>query len=242
MARAPLIELGTALTCGFFAALLGAGPAALRLEGARLGWWLMAAIATPITVLAILILREAHEGLRAMTGGNWSSVRAFVSAVFVIWAPAAFALAATLGATTHHRPLGGVTFALAALALFAFAALVARRLVAFHVALHDTSRALHNAAGAVLHAVALVLLFAGVRLLHDKLSATAASLFIDVTALTLASALGARHELSRSRRLAVLSPPLLVVIAVLLVATPRDTRTLVTARSPTFAPLLGLVP
>lgn len=235
-----LVDLGTSAGTGLLAAFVAAGPAALRLsslDGETRAWLLLAAAATPFTIAAVLVMREAYTGLRAYAGDARGFVRLFVTIWLAISTVAFDVLGAVLRATTHHHALAGVTFALVALTVVFFAGLFAHRTARLLFTL--SARASSSLSVAVYAGVALLVL-ASVRHLHAKLPAESAATMVDVTALILASALAARPELRGSRPLAVVGPlAALAVVGLGLARFSPDLGQRVLHRAPAFGELLS---
>jgi len=209
------VDLGTAAGAGLFAALVATGPAALRLsslDGESRAWLLLAASATPFTIAAVLVMREAYTGLRAYVGEARSFVRLFV-ALWLSSATVAFdLLGAVLRATTHHHALAGVTFALVSLFVVVAAGLFSHRVAR----IVDGLGARASSSLSILAYAGIALLVLGsVRHLHSKLPAESAAAMVDITALVLASALAARPELRGFRTLAVFGPIAAIAVVAL---------------------------
>jgi hypothetical protein len=133
MSRSILIAK-EALVAAPVAALFASAPAAVRMAGENFAFataWLAVAglLGVPL-VLAIALARLARRSLVELFPGSGLSLLVGV----VIWAlvavPADAALGAMLKATTHHRALGGATFAVLAVVINLVAALVAWRFAA----------------------------------------------------------------------------------------------------------------
>lgn len=250
-AATTLLDFGTALGCGLLAALVGAGPAALRLSSSDAGdagvhgLLLLAACAIPFTTLAVLVFRQAHTGLRAMIGKPDTAseqrgfVRTFVSLWLLSFSPLLFVLGSVLRDKTHHRPLAGATFALVGLVLLLGSAFVSHRLARLLDRLRERQASLHSALTFALYAMVVVMLLLAARKLHAKLPVESAATMIDTTALVLAAALAARPELRTIRLLGAVGPLAAAFVLVLgLTRVPPDLVHLTTERAPAFAALL----
>jgi hypothetical protein len=241
-----VVHLGTAVGCGVFAALVGSGPAALRLAnvyGENRAWLLLAACATPFTTLAVLLLREAYVGLRAYMGAGRNFVRVFVSLWFGASAVWLDLLGVVLRATTHHHALAGVTFALTGVMGVLASGLLAHRIAGRIEALRSKGFVrTHALLSAWVYGLVAVLVLAAARSLHTKLAPESAAVIVDVIALGLASALAARPELRAFRTLAYLGPIAAIVLVALGVAGfSRDLGALVDLHAPAFGALLDVV-
>lgn len=111
--------IGLDALVGLVVALLCAGVFAARCDGASLGWLLRAWGDTALIVVPFVVaMRRARFSARALSA---SATGALVAAL-----PAAL-VGAILAARTHHRALGAVTFAVAALVIWALSTAVALR-------------------------------------------------------------------------------------------------------------------
>jgi hypothetical protein len=175
---------------GLIAAALAAVPAALRFEPALLWQAYIVCVAGCALVMAPL-----SAALAAPTGP-----RRFSSALtlgVLLSAVPLLPLAAVLKTTTHHRPLGGMTFALLAGALIVGAALVSARLATWAGAQRSVLRSVARltlSAFAVLGTLAV--LFGVVQLL-GKGGAYRTGLF-DALRIVALSTLAARVRLPKS--------------------------------------------
>jgi hypothetical protein len=124
------LRFGGVVGAGSLGAAMAATPAALRLEGASgvcspVGVWaLLFAVAIVPMSLAVVGLRRARAGLFALGRGEGMTPVAILVAWLVSCFLALTLLGAVLRARTHHRALGGVVFALGALAVAVGLALV----------------------------------------------------------------------------------------------------------------------
>jgi hypothetical protein len=157
----PILIVPEVLLATPVAALVASVPAALRLVTDRSGffeaWFAVAGLLCPLLLLGIAIARGARRTLHTLAPD--AVVAMFVGAS--LWAlaslPATAILAALLKATTHHRPLGGATFATFALAVHAASALFAWRVTA--LVLRRFRPAARTGLAVVLALAALVLVF-----------------------------------------------------------------------------------
>jgi choline-sulfatase len=123
--------LDRALFWGPLAAMVAALPAAVRLS--RAGIPLPSALVGTFALLCVPIVlliaagSVAWRGLGDLEAENRRRVAAGVSIWAAICLPVDAALGAVLQASTHHRPLGGVTFAAMAMGVAVAAALIAWR-------------------------------------------------------------------------------------------------------------------
>jgi choline-sulfatase len=129
-----LRRVGMACSFALGIALLAGVPGALRTArsgGSFLEGWLGGtAMLLPVVVLGLLLVGAAARGFRAMVGT--APPRTIVLGI-ALWIglslPLLAALGAVLKATTHHRGLGGTTFAVLGAGAVIGAALLAHRLV-----------------------------------------------------------------------------------------------------------------
>jgi len=232
-----ILGLGSAVSLAALAALACSIPATTRvsglvahLHGPAQVWIALAALAFLPMLMAILVLRAARQGLRAF-GGAGSELRAYGVALWLASLLVELSLfGRLLRATTHHHALAGVVFALGALAMAAASALLCARVVTL---LNRGSIGMRLLLGGfvsfgALGALGLVLLGFSRVASHDEASAGAVATFVD----TLSFALGAvfalfvteatGRSLSRRRALALVGPPIALVIGVLGLSILRD--------------------
>jgi hypothetical protein len=130
MSRSILIA-PVALMAGPIAALIASAPAAARVADERIAFlaaWpaIAGLVGVPIAAL-IAALRLARRSLGDRTASSASALLWGAAVWLCLSLPAHAALAALLKATTHHRALGGATFAMFALILNGLAVLAAWR-------------------------------------------------------------------------------------------------------------------
>ncbi len=214
-------RFGTTVGLGAAAAMACALPATLRVsralggaESPLLVWVALAAIALVPMIASLVVLRRAREGWRAFGGPGASAFIYGVSLWLVVLVLGLSVLGRFLRATTHHHALAGVTFALAGLALALGAGAACARIVSV----------LRAVSPGVRRALALVLsLVAGAGLLwlalgcarassHDAVSAGQVGIVVDDLAFVLAAAFASRHALVIRRVLALVGPPVAVVV------------------------------
>jgi hypothetical protein len=252
------LRFGTAVGVAGAAALACAVPAALRISagfgadataatpGTGKAWVGLAAAALAPMVAAVVILRGAREGLRAF-GGEGGELRAYGVG---LWSASLLVLLSFFGSalrsTTHHHALAGVTFAFGAVVFAVGSALACVRVVAILQGLSEEKR------GAWVIALGLFAIAAvawtGLRFLHaashDAASAIAAGNVVDILAFGLAAFFAAGQSLVSRRLVALIGPPVAVVIAVLGISALRDAplRTAIDDAAPAFAPAVDQVP
>jgi hypothetical protein len=249
-----VVRFGTAVGMAVLASLACAGPAAMRVSSAVADtgpgpprvWLALAAAALAPMVAAIIVLRGAREGLRAF-GGASAGPRAFGIG---LWLASMFVAMSLLGsvlrATTHHHALAGVTFAFGALALAVASAVVCARITGI---LRTASPPLRRAIVLGLGGVAFVAIaWVGLRFAravsHDPTSTAAAGTVIDVLAFALAALFASRQTLVARRVLALVGPPVAVVVAAFGLTTLRgepSVRDAIEGRAPAFAPVAEIV-
>jgi hypothetical protein len=197
-------------------------------------------------VASVVVLRGARSGLRAF-GGPDAGLRAFGEALWVASLVVILTLfGAVLRTHTHHHGLAGVTFAFGALAVAVGSALVCARIVSLARGAPDFARR-----GLVLIlsvAAFLALAWVGVRFVRgaaqDAASYGAAGTVVDVLAFGLAAFFASRRSLVRRRAIALVGPPVAVVVAALGIATLREPpfREAIGVRAPAYAPVVDLLP
>jgi len=127
----PVLIVPEALLATPAAALVVALPAAVRLSGQQVdpveAWFAVAAFLCPMLAVSIVAARAARRGFSTLP--RESRISMILGAG--LWALASLPATAVLGAWlkthTHHRGLGGATFALLALGVYAMTALMALR-------------------------------------------------------------------------------------------------------------------
>jgi len=246
-----VVRFGSALGLAAAGSLVCAAPAALRLSSAMAtggvsarAWLALAAAALGPMIAAIVVLRGAGEGVRAFAGPG-AGLRAVGIGLWL----ASLLLALTwfgslLRATTHHHALAGVTYAFGALGLAVGLGLVAARVVAILRELRPEVRT--AAIGALAGAVAIAFVYMAARVSRaasqDPASSVAAATIIDVLAFAFSALLASRRVLGAPRILALLGPPLAVVVLAVGVSALRDggLRQAIADRAPAFAPAVRL--
>ncbi len=217
-----VMRVGYIVASGVLAALAASLPAALRMgDGAARvleHWVALAALATPMGVIAVAVLKRARVGLRLLVGE-----RAPLFATGVLWwCVIELGLLSIFGAvlrkTTHHHALAGVTFSVFAVVTGLVVALLARRATK-NIArgggnLHRVGLAI--AAGAAF----IVLLLVGVRTSKTDEVPTAAAL-VDALALLITSTITSSRPFSRFRPMAIAGVPVAVLIIIIGLTTLR---------------------
>jgi len=244
-------RFGTAVGLAAVAALACALPAAMRISSANASestarvWVALAAAALGPMVAAVVVLRGAREGLRAF-GGPGSALRAFG---VTLWLSSLLVGLSVFGsmlrATTHHHALAGVTFAFGAVALATGSGVVCVRIVSI---LRDAPRGVRRLLAVALGLTACAALaWIGLGFVRaassDRSSSAAAGTVVDVLAFTLTAMFGARRSLMGSRLVALVGPPVAVVVLAVGASTLRDPplREVIGERAPAFAPAADLV-
>ncbi len=249
--RSPwLVRFGGTVGTATVAALLASLPAALRLQAAGVdvirAWLTPAGLAIAPMLLLVPLTRLAREGLRGFVSTDGSRALERVAAAMVFagtWLWFLSALGAQLRDKTHHRALGAVTFALAALVSLVVIGLVARRLAVILTKVRERS----NTLGLVAAVLAIVLsaLALALRLARGApdLSPAARATLIDGFAFALALAFSARKSFELRPILSRVGPPAAVCILVLAMHTLATSSTAVVALEQTcpvhFALLKG---
>ena len=210
---------GTAFLGGAGSALVATVPAALRVveAGGFFDRWTALAACTMLPATAmVFILRGARRGLASFSG---PAVVARVAAL-LSWALSLLVFFTAFGTLlrqkTHHHALAGVTFAITALVASVVLALVWHRIAAFFAGRGSTTQrvALAAAAGSLL----VFFLALGTSLARGAAEGKASPLgacVVDLLAVTIASGLFSRPEITRSRWLAAAGPPLAIGVLAL---------------------------
>jgi hypothetical protein len=248
-----IVRFGTALGLGAVAALACVIPATMRVApsasesaGTARVWIALAAAALLPTTAAVVVLRGAREGLRAFAGPG-AGLRAFGVGLWLASLLVTLTLfGRVLRAHTHHHALAGVTFAFGALAAAVAWALVCARIVALARGAPEFARR-----GLVVilgGAAALALAYVGLRFVrgasHDVASYGAAGTVVDVMAFALVAFFASHRSLAARRAIALVGPPVAVVIVALGVSTLRDApvRAAIGECAPAFAPVVDALP
>jgi len=215
-----LLRFGGVVGAGALGSALAAAPAALRLE-ATLGsctpigaWPFLFGISIVPMSLAVVGLRRARIGLRAL--GRSDGVAPGV--MLLAWLGSCFVALTLLGAVlrsrTHHRALGGVTFALAAFVVALGLALVIARIGSL---VQKASPSLRWALGALGMAVLGLAVMKARHQLGDAapFSATEGAKLVDGLAFALSAFIASGHPFVHRRALALVGPPLAAIILIL---------------------------
>jgi hypothetical protein len=245
-----VVRFGTAVGLGAVAALAGAVPATLRVAsvaaaqgpGALREWFALAAAALLPMVAAVVVLRGAREGLRAFAGPG-AGLRVAGAGLWLASLLVGFTLLGrVLRAHTHQHALAGVTFAFVALFFAVGSAVVCARVVALARGAPEFARR-----GLILilgTAAILALGYVGLRFVraasHDAASYGAAGTVVDVLAFGLAAFFASRPSLIARRFIALVGPPIAVVVVALGVTTLRAAPMLdaIGESAPVFAPVV----
>jgi hypothetical protein len=244
------MRFGTAVGLAAVAALACALPAAMRVssanaaEGTARVWVALAAAALGPMVAAVVVLRGAREGLRAF-GGPGSALRAFGAALWVASLLVGLSVfGSVLRATTHQHALAGVTFAFGAVGLAAGSGVVCARIVSI---LREAPQGARRVLAVLLALVACAALaWVGLGFMRaassEHPSSAAAGTVVDILAFTLTAMFGARRSLVASRLVALVGPPVAVVVLAVGASTWKDPpfREVIGERAPAFAPAADL--
>jgi FtsH-binding integral membrane protein len=233
---------------GVLAALVSSVPAAFRVGDetsvarALEQWLVLAAIATPIAVVGIFVVKRARVGLHLLFGE-----RAPLLVIGLLWwCVVELALLSGFGTvlrkTTHQHALAGVTFAFFALVTGAVLAVLAKR---------ATSRVARDGTGAqklallVAGAAAfLLVMLVGIRTSRTEGLHTAAAL-VDVMSLSVTSAIASSKLFDRHRTLAIGGAPAAILLLMVGLTTLRfdpKLRESLPETAPFHAAIIDLVP
>jgi hypothetical protein len=243
-----VMRFGTAVGIAAVSALVCAVPASMRIARAQPGseggvrmWLALASAALGPMIFSVVVLRAARDGLKAF-GGPGAGLRAYGAG---LWLASILVCLSVLGsvlrATTHHHALAGVTFAFGAVAVAVSSAVVCARIVTI---LQGSSAAVRTGAlvalsVAALAALAWVAVGFLVAVARDPGSSAEAATVVDVLAFAVCALVAARFSLTSRRPIALLGPPIAVVIVYVGVSTLRETsfRDTVREHAPAFASL-----
>jgi FtsH-binding integral membrane protein len=237
-----VMRVGYVFAGGVVAAVASSLPAALRMGGGGAAralehWIALSALATPIGVGAVAVLKRARVGLRLLVGEH-----AALFAMGVLWwCVIELGLLSVFGAvlrkTTHHHALAGVTFAVFAAVTGIIVGLLARRATA-NLARGEGS--VHRVGLAIAAGAAfLVLLLVGVRTSKAENIHTAAAL-VDALALMVTATIASSRLFGRYRPMAIAGVPVAVLVLMVGLTTLRfDPK--MRESIPEAAPIHGLV-
>lgn len=210
-----VMRVGYIVAGGVIAAVASSFPGSLRMgeEGsasrALEQWIVLSALATPLGVLAVAVLRRARVGLRMLMGDRATLL--FMGVLW--WCVIEIGLLAIVGTvlrkTTHHHALAGVTFAAFAVASGVVVGLLARRatsvLARGGASLQKVG--LYIAGGAAF----LIVMLVGVRTSRAEGLHTAAAL-VDALALAITSTIASSKAFGRVRAMAIAGVPVAVLV------------------------------
>ncbi len=210
-----VMRIGHIVGAGVVAALASSFPASLRMgeEGsagrALVQWVVVSALATPLAVGLVAVLRRARVGLRLLMGERvqllaigvlwWSVIELGILSLF----------GALLRKTTHHHALAGVTFAVFAIVTGLVVGIFARK--ATLVLARGGSSLQRSGLIIASSAAFLVVMLVGVRTSKAEGLHTASAL-IDGLALAITSTIASSKMLSRHRALAIVGVPIAVLV------------------------------
>lgn len=209
-----VMRVGAIVGAGVVAALVSSVPGALRMgddssaSRALLQLVVLSALATPVAVLLVTVLRRARVGVRILMGDKPQLLAIGVLWWCVIELGILSIVGAVLRKTTHHHALAGVTFAIFALVSGLLVALFARK-----ATLLVAGRGSQERNGLVVAASSafLVLMLVGFRTSRAEGLHTASALF-DGLALTIASTLTSSRFFARYRPLAMIGVPVALLV------------------------------
>ena len=216
--RAPwLARFGATVGVAALAALLSSAPGALRMgatgevDGTR-AWLVLAGLAIAPMLLLVPVARLARDGLRGFLGPG-SLERVTAAVVFsCTWLWTLSVVGALLRAKTHHRALGGATFALLAVVSFVLLATTSRRLGVIVAAVRERRPTLGTAIGASAAGLSLVLLALRIARAAPQLPPLHRATLVDGIAFALALAFVARRSFDDRRTLSRIGPPIAVCL------------------------------
>lgn len=130
-----LVRIGATVGAGVLASLIATLPAALRVSGGQLGgalgvWHVLVALGLAPALLATYVAMRSRVGARHVVSGRVVELATVGFASFGVLALLLGVLGSALRSKTHHRGLGGTTFALVALFLVVLVVAIVARAVA----------------------------------------------------------------------------------------------------------------
>ncbi len=216
--RPPMLtRFGGTLGVAALAALLGSVPGALRLgatgeiDGTR-AWLTLAGLGIAPMLVLVPLARLARDGLRGFLGPG-SLERVTAAVVFsCTWLWTLSVAGALLRAKTHHRALGGATFAILALVTLVFFALTSKRLGEIVSVVRERRPDFGAAIAALACGLSLLLLGLRVARASPLLPALHRATLVDAIACALALAFVARRSFDERRVLSRIGPPVAVCL------------------------------
>jgi hypothetical protein len=222
-----LLGFGGTVGAATLGAAIATAPAMLRIEdgSARCGplgtWAILVAITLVPMGVAVLVLRRARGGFAAL--GSRESLAPVLTVLF--WLASTFVslviLGAALRARTHHRALGGVVFALGALAVNVALGLFSLRLAKLVRRLPRW--VLWTLGVAFFAGLGFLVAFARAQMAESgpPLPTAESAKLVDGVAFVVSALLASGSPLVPRRSLALIGPPLAVVMLVLGVSSAR---------------------
>lgn len=214
----PVTRVGSAVGAGVLAAVVASLPATMRLgdEGSMLragtGWMALAAVAMPIAVLFVGVLRRARTGAQLAFGDRLEVAASGVLAWMTLQIIFTGFFASLLRKHTHHHGLAGATFAIFALVCGIGLALLVRRVM---TKLASFPPAAHRVALVITALTTfLVVIVAGIRTAPAEELSTAAGV-VDALALAIACGIASSRIIARQRPLAIAGVPTAALVLVI---------------------------
>ena len=207
------IRFGSTVGAGVLAALLASLPVALRLGGGRVGsalgvWHVLVALALLPALVSTYIATRSRVGARIVVSGRVVELATVAFASFGALSVVLAIFGALRRAKTHHRGLGGTTFALVALVAAVGVVSVVTRAVTGLASRRTALRVLLIATSLL----ALFSLTALARQLTADFGHPWTRPLMDVLALVLAAGLASGSALGGQRVLAIVGVPAAVVL------------------------------
>jgi hypothetical protein len=246
-----VLRFGTGVGAAAIAAAVAAVPAAMRAapgsQASTFAVWSACAAAWMLPMLvAVIVLRRARAGVRAL-GGSDAAARAVGA---MLWLFGLFVFEALFGsvlrATTHHHALAGTTYAIVSAGVAVVLAILCARVSTIIAAQSAGVRRFLIVATSGL--LGLAILVASLRLARafggaDAGGSSPAALLVDVLAFAITAALASRAAFTRLRALALAGPPLAVAILAVGLWAVRGPAVAdaIGARAPAIAPISSVL-
>ena len=210
-----VMRFGFIVAGGVVSAIAASLPAALRMgedgsaSRALEQWLVLSAVATPLAVTAVAVLRRARIGLQLLAGERGSTLAAGVLWWSVIELGLLSIFGALLRKTTHHHALAGVTFSAFAVVTGVIVALFARRTIS----MLTRGGASLLKIGLVIAAVCafVVTMLVGLRTSRAEGIHTAGAL-VDALALAVTATIASSRPFGRWRPMAIAGVPVAVLL------------------------------
>jgi len=247
-----VLRFGTGVGAGAIAAAAAAVPAAMRASAAAgasvfVVWTACVASLVVPTLVAVLVLRRARIGVRAL-GGTDAPARTLG---VVLWLFSLFVFEALFGsvlrATTHHHALAGTTYAIVSVGVAIVLGVLCARVSTIIATRSEGVRRFLLVALSGLLAIAIVV--AGLRFARafgggEAGAPSPGALLVDLLAFAIAALFASRPSLAARRSLAFAGPPIaaaLFAIGIWSLRSSPGVADAIATHAPAIAPMSGML-